>query len=173
VVDEAYIEFSSSNSGSQYIGEFDNLVILRTLSKAFGLASARLGIMIANQELLVWLQKILAPYPLGALSIQAALSMLETKQLFIMQQRIEIIIRERQRLLNQLKNNPAVSRVWSSQANFILVQFKHSLDAECQQAGIVLRDMSQTTHMSHCYRISIGTPEENNHVITMLEQISC
>lgn len=166
VIDEAYIEFAQAQSLSKFINKFDNLVVLRTLSKAFGLAAARVGILLANKAILSWLKKILPPYPLSELSIQEALKAFqESGKTGI---KVELIIEERDRLLSKLRKLKITEYVWPSSANFIFIKFKRPIELVCIKQGIVLRNMETKTGIENCMRITIGTPGENLELINLL-----
>lgn len=173
VVDEAYIEFSDTRSMTEHLDQFDNLVILRTFSKVFGLAAARMGAMIANEVIIAYMKKILAPYPLPALSVDAALQALASPAFEQLQEKTQIIKQERSRLINDLISIPCVKKIWLSQANFILVECHDASKVLTQlnQQGIVVRDISDKPGLSNMLRITIGTPEENNALIQNLQEI--
>lgn len=168
VVDEAYIEFSQTKSIAQYVADYDNLVVLRTLSKAFGLAAARIGILIANSEIVTWLKKILAPYPLPSLSVRAALAVFHPAQQKERELKIDIIRKEREQLYTVLTQLKCVESVWPTQANFVLVKFTKPIEELSHQGGFVLRNMEQKIGMGHVVRVTVGTPEENSKLIALL-----
>jgi histidinol-phosphate aminotransferase len=174
VVDEAYIEFSSSNSLTKYINTFENLAILRTFSKAYGLAGARLGVLLAQKELILWINAIMAPYPLPSLTIQAGLDITSPTSLKKIQQQITCIKTERTRLINTLKQLPIIIKIWPSEANYILIKATDSqkIMDECGAHGIVLRHMHNRPYLENCIRISIGLPEENSELIKILKNVS-
>lgn len=171
VVDEAYLEFSKSNSASKYLNECPNLVILRTLSKAFGLAALRVGILLANESIISWLRKILPPYPLAMPCIEAAIKALEPDNLLEMQRKINIIIAERDRLIDSLQKCALVEKVWPSEANFIFAKFKIDINEECHKRGIILRNMESRTGIVNTLRITIGKPIENSELIKLLDNL--
>ena len=171
VVDEAYIEFSTQESLSRKINQYNNLVVLRTLSKAFGLAGIRMGCLIANQEITKWVRKILPPYPLPNPSIEIALKKLEPNNIIQMLDRIKTIQVERAILQSRLENLSIIKSVWPSEANFFLIELVRNIDNDLAASGIVLRNMGKRLNLKNVYRISIGTPEENNTLITFLQFI--
>ena len=166
VVDEAYIEFSQHQSMAQYINQYGNLVVLRTFSKALGLAAARVGALLASSSLINWLRKILPPYPLPQLSINAAMKLLAS--LDTIDNQIKVLSHERERTLNALRSMKIVENVWPSAANFVFVQFKQPIMNRCAEQGIVLRDMAGRTGMNHAVRITLGTPQENELLLNFL-----
>lgn len=172
VVDEAYVEFAKTKSFSQYLNQFPNLVILRTFSKAYGLAGIRCGAMLAQQELVWWMKKIIAPYPLTIHTSKLVLKMLQPAMLEIIQQRIVTLNTEKNNLMQQLVQLSCVKNIWPSDANFLLVEMTHAKEifACCNANGIILRDMSSKPGLENCLRISIGLPDENKKLLKLLQQ---
>lgn len=165
VVDEAYIEFAKTKSISQYINQYPNLVVLRTLSKAYGMAGLRCGVTIANGEVINLLKKIIAPYP-----IAQPVAELVYARLNAMQDNLDVILTEREKLISFLRSLSNVNYVWQSQANFILFAANNAKQIfnDCLQKGIVLRDRSREYSLENCIRISVGTPVENQLVMEAL-----
>jgi histidinol-phosphate aminotransferase len=165
VVDEAYIEFSGDASLTAALVRFPNLVVLRTLSKAFGLAGARVGSLIAAPEIVALLAKVIPPYSIPQLTIEAVLATLAGPQLAIQLERVAQVRAERERLRAALANCKAVQKIWPSVANFLLVDFA---DAEAvlraaRSASLLIRDMRNVSPRS--LRISVGSPEQNDRLI--------
>ncbi len=171
VVDEAYIDFSVAQSCASYIKDYDNLVLLRTFSKAFGLAAARVGVLMAQAPLISWLKKILAPYPIAQTSAEAVLKYLQPKMLEKINKDIGILVKERARLMGEFKEMAIVSRLWPSDANFLLLQFALPIVERCQQHGIVLRKMDNALGLSNAVRITIGSPNENDKLLEFLRSL--
>ncbi|MDA7742318.1 histidinol-phosphate transaminase [Francisellaceae bacterium] len=172
VMDEAYIEFSDEGSVSSWVQTCDHLVVLRTLSKAYGLAGVRIGAMIAHPELIAWIKKILAPYPIAKPCVKVILEALTPEGLASVRSRKKVICEERERLYKVLKTLSIVHKVWSSAGNFLLIRFNQDIFKMCMKQGVVMRSMSKAFGDSHMIRLSIGTPDENNLVINMLELLS-
>ena len=170
VVDEAYIEFSKDNGFCKYINEYQNLVVLKTMSKAFGLAAARIGILIANAELVSWLKKVLAPYPLAKPAVAEALAALSDENLVEQKKQIDQILSERDKLATLLEGLPIVEKVWASDANFLLVKFSTNIMQFCLQNGIVIRSMEKIVGSDKVFRISIGTTQEMETLVTVLRE---
>jgi histidinol-phosphate aminotransferase len=165
VVDEAYIEFSGDASLTAALKRFPNLVVLRTLSKAFGLAGARVGSLMAAPEIVALLAKVIPPYSIPQLTIEAVLATLADPQLAIQRERVAQIRAERERLRAALANCKPVQKIWPSVANFLLVDFA---DAEAvlgaaRAAKLLIRDMRNVS--PHSLRISVGSPEQNDRLI--------
>ncbi|MGY6586839.1 MAG: histidinol-phosphate transaminase [Wenzhouxiangella sp.] len=170
IIDEAYIEFADQPSLISRLAEADNLVVMRTLSKAFGLAGCRIGAVIAHPEVIGLLRRIIPPYPLPTPSVTAALQALENGQDW--QTQVATLNDQKAELVAFLQSLPAVRRLWPGTANFVLLRVDDgpSLVAQASEAGIRLRDQSSQPGLEHCVRISIGTPEENQTLMTFLKE---
>ncbi len=172
VVDEAYIDFADSISWTQRLVEFPNLVVLQTFSKAWGLASLRLGMCFAAPELIAILDKIKPPYNLGGPTqalLYNALDNEATKNDMVRQ-----ILVERAKLIDQLSKLPSVVKIHPSDANFLLVQFdtaaatmKFLIDGK-----IIVRDRSKVTLCHDCLRITVGTAQENAVLVDALRKFA-
>jgi histidinol-phosphate aminotransferase len=165
VLDEAYAEFSTARSFTNRLAEFPNLVVLRTLSKAYGLAGARVGSLIAHPDIVALLSKVIPPYSIPQLTIEAVMATLSPAQIVIQRERIRQVLAERSRLEAALRASPRVRKVWPSDANFLLVDFadaERALSA-ARDARLLIRDMRSVSPGS--LRISVGTPEQNDRLI--------
>lgn len=171
VVDEAYIEFSGEGSTASLIKKYDNLVVLRTLSKAYGLAAERVGSVLTNTRLINLIKKVLAPYPIALSVAQNAVAALTPSRVKVVQSKIIEAINERERLFQYLKLSSLVNQVRPSQANFLLVQFRADIFTQLCQAGIIVRSMAKVLNDETMLRISIGTVEEINRLINVLDNI--
>lgn len=169
VIDEAYIEYANQGSLAKYINEHENLVILRTLSKAFGLAALRIGCLLSNACLVEWIKTILPPYPLPTPSVEIALARFDLDDVLT---KVSVIKDERRRMLGELSVLPIVKKVWPSQANFLLLVFSKDIEKRLSDAGFVLRDMTNKMNIQHAYRLSIGKPEENTKLLNLLKEVS-
>lgn len=168
VVDEAYIEFSGDRSLTTELTRFPNLVVLRTLSKAYGLAGARVGSLIAAPEIVALLGKVIPPYSIPQLTIEAVLATLGDGQLAIQRERVAQVRAERERLSAALPSCKPVQKIWPSVANFLLVDFaapEAVLDA-ARAAKLLIRDMRGVSPQS--LRITVGTIEQNDRLIRSL-----
>jgi len=164
VVDEAYIEFAHRNSFTQHVTRRPQLAILRTLSKAHGLAGARLGALIADPEVIALLRKVIAPYAVPQLVLEVVTTLLSTVHLRTLNKRIASIRAERTRMQEMLTRIPGVRAVLPSEANFLLARFS---DAGAKltlasAAGIQVRDARGYPGLADALRISIGTAEQND-----------
>ena len=171
VVDEAYVDFSGQPSLAAEIAANPNLVILRTLSKAYGLAGARVGTTIADPAVIAVLQKVIAPYPVPAPVLSAALAALTPAGLAAARESVATIVTERTRLAAALAKLPAVKRVWPSDTNYLLVEVADAARtmAAGRAAGVVWRDRSKD--VTNCIRITVGTAEENNATLEVLSRV--
>jgi histidinol-phosphate aminotransferase len=172
VVDEAYLEFAHRPSLSRYQAGLPNLVVLRTLSKAFALAGARCGSVIADPEIIGLLRRIISPYAIPSATIEIVEHALSPPQLIQARARVEALIVERERLARALTTIGSVRRVYPSKANFLLVEFTNARRAfeASRAAGLLVRDVSSQPGLEACLRISIGLPEQNDRLLKALEQ---
>ena len=167
VIDEAYIDFAEQKSFTKELGNHNNLVVLQTLSKAWGLAGIRLGMAFANEEVIEVLNRIKPPYNVNQLTQEVALKELIDEAGF--KKEVEVILTERTRLTNELSQLINVLHIYPSDANFLLVKFRQPkvvYDALTEK-GIVVRDRSKVAE--GCLRITVGTPEENARLLRELE----
>ncbi len=170
VVDEAYIDFTDTPSWSTRLAEFTNLVVLQTLSKAWGMAGLRLGMAFASPEIIGFLNKIKPPYNINAATQELVLNALDkTAQLKYM---LQVIQQERIRLVEQFQELPLIQKVYPSDANFVLVQVPDANDLYqfLLEKGVVVRNRTNQTGCEGCLRITIGTPIENNHLLKSLKE---
>lgn len=170
VVDEAYGEFADELSAITLMDRFDNIAVLRTLSKAHALAAARIGSVIADAALIAVLRRCQAPYPIPAPCSALALAGLDDAALEQTRARIATVRSERSRLCIALSAQHGVRHVYASDANFLLVRFN---DAEAAfqallQAGVVVRDQRAAPQLQDALRITLGTPEQNDRVLDAL-----
>ena len=166
VVDEAYYEFHG-HSSIGLLSKYSNLIITRTFSKAYGLASARVGYLLADPQITTILGKALMPYHVNALSLAAAEVVYDRRKAF--EPDIDLAIRERQRLIDSLSLIEGLE-VYPSQANFVLIKATGKGLAQWLAAnGIGVRDFGSAPGLEGCMRITIGTVEENN---TLLQAVA-
>lgn len=170
VVDEAYVEFSDVPSAVSLLPRHRNLVVLRTLSKAHALAAARIGVAIADAELINVLRACQAPYPIASPCAELAVAALAPPALEQTAQRVDNVRRERERMQYALATLPGVRRVYPSQGNYLLVRFD---DADRALAallaiGVVVRDQRAAPQLADALRITLGTCEQNDRVLGAL-----
>lgn len=169
VVDEAYIEFCADKSVAGWLQDYPNLVILRTLSKAFALAGARCGFALAANDIIEVLRKVIAPYPLPDLTIQVASQALSASGLSQLRQQVTAIKAQRQWLLDQL-DSLGLRAIADSDTNFILVAYAKpdAMMSALQQQGILIRNQSAQRSLEPCIRISVGSKAENQQLVLAL-----
>ncbi len=168
VVDEAYVDFSGQPSLAAEIPSNPNLVVLRTLSKAYGLAGARVGTTIADPAVIAVLQKVIAPYPVPTPVRQAALAALSPAGLAAARESVATIVAE---LATALAKLPAVKKVWPSDANYLLVEVADSAKAMAagRAAGVIWRDRSKDVPNS--IRLTVGSAAENQATLEVLSRV--
>ena len=171
VIDEAYIDFSIEDSWLGRLDEFPNLIVTQTLSKAYGLAAIRLGICYASKEIISILNKIKPPYNVNQLTQDVALQSILNQEK--VKNDITAIIFERNQLIRDLENVEIVEKVYSSDANFLLVQVD---DANLRykqlvKLGIIVRNRTTQISCDNCLRFSVGTPDENKKLINTLKLV--
>jgi len=171
VVDEAYVEFAR-HSVVSLVEKFENLVVLRTFSKAFGLAGLRLGYMVSNPGLARTLsERAQAPYTVDRIALRMGLRMLENLE--VVKEGVERLKRERGRLTRELN---AIGQVtaFDSQANFVLFQTPKGSE-EVHQAllkrGILVRDFGRVLHLDGCLRATVGLPAMDDRLLAALREI--
>ncbi|MBL7844669.1 MAG: histidinol-phosphate transaminase [Cyclobacteriaceae bacterium] len=171
VVDEAYIDFAKDEGFLPVLAKYPNLIVLQTFSKAWGLAGLRLGMAFASEEIISVLNKIKYPYNLNILTQQVALEKLSSAE--EKNKQVDIILRERSILTEQLQALPMVERVYPTDANFVLVRMKDARNVYDQliERSIIVRDRSTVVLCADCLRITIGTPEENKKLIETLKTL--
>lgn len=167
VVDEAYLEFAGRQSLAGRITEQPNLAILRTLSKAHGLAGARCGTLIADPEVISLLRKVIPPYAIPQLTLEAVLDRLTPEARARSQTVLEQLLAERERLLRTLPRLKRITKVWPTDANFILAEFEDagSALARAREARLLVRDARGYPGLGRALRITVGTPEQNGRLL--------
>lgn len=170
VIDEAYIDFANDHGFVSKLSRYPNLVILQTLSKAWGLAGLRLGMCIASEEIIQVLTKIKYPYNINAITQQYAYEKLLTTDQ--MRAWVTEILTERGKMKLRLAKLKSVMKVYPSDANFLLVKMTDakSVYQNLMKQGIVVRDRSSVIQCDDCLRIAIGTPQENEVLINTLKK---
>ena len=170
VVDEAYIDFVAKKSTTGLLKDFRNLVVMQTFSKAWGLAGIRLGMAFAGKAVIDLFNKVKPPYNINQLTQEAALKALNRSA--DKEVRVGIILEQRQVLQKQLTQYSFVQEVFASDTNFLLVRVSDPDDLYRFLANrkIIVRNRSNVTKCEGCLRITIGTPEENNHLLVSLKQ---
>lgn len=170
VVDEAYIEFSPEDSVVNLIDKYPNLVVIRTLSKAFALAGLRCGVILAQTPMINALRKVLAPYPVPQPVAAIAERALSAEGIVAMKRRVAIISQNRYYLCEALKNIRGINQIYSGKTNFVLFALQNARNVyrELWQAGIAIREPSVGENV---LRVSVGTIDECSAFVRQLSLI--
>jgi histidinol-phosphate aminotransferase len=165
VIDEAYINFSKQKSFAQSLVDYPNLVVLQTLSKAWGLAGLRLGMCFADEVIIKYMNKVKAPYNINIVTQELALTALE--EVGQVNDMIEHLVDMRIALAEVITGMPHVQEVYPSDTNFLLVKIPNAtqLYKYLLTQGIVVRDRSSLENCSDSLRITIGTEQENTQLV--------
>ena len=169
VIDEAYIDFSGEISWLKKLDRYSNLVILQTLSKAWALAGLRIGMAFASKEIIQILNKIKPPYNISVTTQKLALQVLNDEGKAY--QKIDIIKKEKEKLINNLEAFDFIKKIYPSQTNFLLLKVDDAtpLYKYLLSENIVVRNRSNQPLCNNCLRITIGTPEENEILLQALK----
>jgi histidinol-phosphate aminotransferase len=170
VVDEAYINFARQASALQWLPDYPNLVVMQTLSKAWGLAGLRLGMMFASEEIIRIVNRIKPPYNIGQHTQELVAQALE--EVGQVNDMIRALVDMREALAEVLEQMLIVKKVYPSDANFLLVQMEDALSVYdyLLTKGIVVRDRSKVLLCDDCLRITIGTEAENTKLVDALAE---
>lgn len=169
VLDEAYVDFRRDRTYLPKIAKYPNLIVMQTFSKAWALASARVGVAYAHAEIIALMDKVKPPYNVSKLNQEAALQALSMQR--EESERISKILNEREFLIEELEKLPIVKKIYPSDANFLLVEVS---DADVVYHQLVKKKIivrNRTTHVKNCIRITVGTPNENRLLLTELRNI--
>ena len=171
IIDEAYIDFSNESSWLKDLDKYENLIVLHTFSKSWGLASLRCGLAFASEEIIALFNKVKYPYNINTLTQNTVLDEMNNNR---KNDWVDMILAEREPLAEALKVLPAVEKVYHSDANFLLVKVK---DADktywfLTERGIVVRNRSKISICENCLRVTVGTPDENDVLINALKEFS-
>jgi len=172
VIDEAYIDFSDSQSWIDFLEFHPNLFIIQTFSKAWGLAGLRLGMGFASKEIISILNKIKPPYNLNSLTQEKAIEAigyLDEKN-----ETIDAILAEKVKLKEKLDQIDGVQKIYQSDANFILVKINNATDIynELVEQSIIVRNRSSVKLCEDCLRITVGKPVENEKLLNAIKKIT-
>ena len=169
VLDEAYIDFADRPGFLNRLDEFPNLVILQTLSKAWGMAGLRLGLAFAQEEVIEMLSRVKYPYNINVVTQKLVFEQLDKP----VDAQIREIVSERRRLTREMEKLPLIRQIFPSDANFLLVRVDapRELYNRLIDAGIIVRDRSRIRGCEGCLRISVGTPAENDRLLDVLKNL--
>lgn len=170
LVDEAYVEFGKY-SVIPLISKYENLIVLRTFSKAFGLANLRLGYAVTNQLLAQTLGKLPDPYPVSAISMSMGIKMLEN--LNIVKASVRKLMKERERLTQNLNQINGI-HAFKSDANFVLFTTEKSSDEVYEKLlrrAIIIKNVGKILGWNNCLRTTVGLPEMNTKMLTIIKEV--
>jgi len=169
IIDEAYIDFSESDSMISLINKYDNLIVSQTMSKAWGLAAARVGIAYANEEIIQLYNKVKPPYNISQPNQTAAIETLNNLDVF--KKNMATINEEKEKLREAFTSIKKISKIYPSDANFLLIEINEAdkIYESLIEKKIITRNRSR--QVPNCLRISIGTPSENKQLINELKNI--
>lgn len=172
VVDEAYIEFDADNTWANEINSYPNLVVLRTLSKAFALAGLRCGFTLAQAPVIQALLKVIAPYPIPEPVAQIAAQALSAEALTLLELQVATINREKEALAEALESVEGFELVGDRRANFILFRYEKApaLMQYLVSQGMLIRDQSKQLNLQNCLRVSIGTEAQNQRLMQLINE---
>lgn len=167
VLDEAYVEFAARESLARHIRQRPQLAVLRTLSKAHGLAGARLGTLIADPEVIALVGKLIAPYAIAQLTLEAVLRSLGGSHLQSLRERVLEVRLERERVHRALARLAGVSEALPSEANFLLARFADPTAAlaRARAARVLVRDARGYPGLGDALRVTLGTPSQNDRLL--------
>jgi len=169
MIDEAYIDFAKNDSLINLINQYNNLVVSQTFSKAWGLAAARIGVAYSNEEIISLYNKVKPPYNVSELNQKAAIKVLNNISIY--QDNLKIILEEKEQLKEVLQELDLVKKIYPSDANFFLIEV-HNADqvyTTLVNQQIIIRNRNK--QVTNCIRVSVGTPEENQKLLTALKKI--
>ena len=170
VVDEAYNDFADMESCIKYLKDFDNLVVVQTFSKAWGLASLRAGVGYMSEELAKMVNKVKMPYNMDGFTQKSIIEKLQDLDGF--QKQVTLLISERERLMKNLSSLPYIEKIYPSDSNFFMIKtprHKELMDFVLKN-GIILRSRHSMPKCQNCIRITVGTPEQNDKLFEVMKK---
>ncbi len=170
-IDEAYIDFSPEESFRNQIKNYPNLIVSQTFSKAWGMASVRVGIAYASEEIIKFYNKVKPPYNISQLNQDAILNTLKDEKINHVSENIKIILEEKKSLIQNLKKLNLVKTIFPSDANFVLIEVDNadSVYQELVNQNVIIRNRNSV--IKNCLRITVGSPDENKKLIETLQNI--
>jgi histidinol-phosphate aminotransferase len=154
--------------------QYPHLIIIRTLSKAFGLAAVRCGFLLAHDSVMTYINRLIAPYPIADPSAEIALKALSPTGLNAIQQQTNELIQVRDWFIEQVNQLDTVKQVYSSDTNFVLINYQHGKDLFTHLAtqGIITRNQTHEAALGDCVRITIGSKESMLDTLNVLKKIT-
>ncbi len=171
-VDEAYIDFSPEESFRNQIKNYPNLTVSQTFSKAWGMASVRVGIAYASAEIIQFYNKVKPPYNISQLNQNAILSILDNENSKLVSENITLILEEKKQLIQNLEKLDLVKKIYPSDANFILIEVDNanSIYQKLVNKHVIVRNRNSI--IKNCLRITVGSSEENEKLIESLKSMN-
>ena len=172
VVDEAYVDFSKEESAIKLIQEYPNIVVLQTLSKAFGLAGIRCGFAMGREDVIQLMNNVKAPYNVNKLTSEVAVNAMKNTD--VLAKNVQTLLEQRDIVAKKLEAmKDIVVKVYPSDANFLLVRLtklSKEIYKKMADSGVVVRYRGSELHCEECLRITIGTADENKAFLALLEK---
>lgn len=170
-IDEAYIDFSPEESFRNQIKNYPNLIVSQTFSKAWGMASVRVGIAYASKKIIKFYNKVKPPYNISQLNQDAILNTLNDEKINQVSENIKIILEEKKSLIQNLEKLDLVKKIFPSDANFVLIEVDNanSVYQELVNQNVIIRNRNSV--IKNCLRITVGSPDENKKLIETLQNI--
>ncbi len=170
IIDEAYIDFASQPSFIQKLDQYPHLIVSQTLSKAWGLAGLRVGLAFMSEEILLYYNKVKSPYNVNSESQKIALETLDNEDIFI--KNLQLLLSEREKMIESLRSLRFVKRIYPSDANFLLVEVEdaNKIYEQLIDNKIVIRNRHSV--VNNCIRITLGSPEENQKLLSVLNSLN-
>jgi len=174
VIDEAYIEFSKHNSALHLMAKYPHLIIIRTLSKAFGLAAIRCGFLLADSSVMSYINRLIAPYPIADPSAEIALKALSQTGLQTMQTQTDELIAVRDWFILELQTLSIVKQLYNSETNFVLIKFDGELAVfnHLVSKGVITRNQTHESALKDCVRITIGSKKSMLETLNVLKELT-
>ena len=171
-IDEAYIDFSPEESFRNQIKNYPNLIVSQTFSKAWGMASVRVGIAYASEEIIKFYNKTKPPYNISQLNQNAVLETLKEENINQVSENIKLILNEKKILIQNLEQLNLVKRIFPSDANFILIEVENAdwIYQKLVNENVIIRNRNSV--IKNCLRITVGSPEENLKLIETLKNLN-
>ncbi len=171
-IDEAYIDFSPEESFRNQIENYPKLIVSQTFSKAWGMASVRVGIAYASQEIIKFYNKVKPPYNISQMNQNTILNTLDNENINQVSENIKIILEEKKSLIENLEKLDLVKKIYPSDANFILIEVDNAdnIYQKLIQENVIIRNRNSV--IKNCLRITVGSPEENKKLIKSLKSIN-
>lgn len=172
VVDEAYIDFTAQDSACRLIDKYPNVIVLQTLSKAFGLAGVRLGMAIGPEPIVQLMNNVKAPYNINKLTLEVVKEAIDNLSIF--HKNVEALMRERAYLLEHLESLSIVKKIHHTDSNFIMFVIPKAQEIyKCMaDRGIVVRYRGTELHCADCLRVTVGTRTENDKFLKLLQEVA-